>query len=108
MKYIKTFENSNFAESLKIGDLIIKNDINSIFVSEVESTTPYYHQLFMTTRFIYTKALKKWREVSSSSSVYTYKYINNGGFLGDATYSLLTKKELNEIELSLDANKYNI
>ena len=103
MKYIKTFENNNFAESLKVGDLIIRDyGIDSIFMSEIITTTPYYHQLFMTTRFIYTKSVRKWSEVSSSDSVYTYNYINNG------TYRLLTKTELNEIELSIDANKYNI
>jgi len=106
MKYIKTFENNNFAESLKVGDLII-NDNNSynneIVVSEIKSITKHYKQLYKLNLFIYNKKLKKWTECKQIiAGLYSYQFIDN------KEYRLLSKDELEKIKMSIIENKYNI
>lgn len=106
MRYIKKFENKNFAESLKVGDLII-NDNNSsnndIIVSEIISIEKLYNQLYKLNIFTYNKKLKKWAKHNHiAAGLYSFQFINN------EECRLLTDDELEEIKMSIDANKYNL
>ena len=106
MRYIKTFENNNFAESLKVGDFIINDNNNSnndIIVSEIKSTNKIYEQLYKLNLFIYDKKLKKWTETNHiAAGLYSYQFINK------EEYRLLSKDGLERIKMSIIENKFNL
>ena len=102
MKYIKTFENKNFAESLNVGDFIIakyRKVDDFIYVAEITMNKDGKIGIEYFAR--YDKILKKWTADTHVKIVFSYSYVNK-------EYRLLTKKELEEIKLLLFANKYNL
>ena len=102
MKYIKTFEDNNFAESLKVGDIVTHNTDyyqHDIYVSKIEMIDGGW--IDVTNIFHFDKDSKTWNKGSMHVNSLPYDI-----FI--AEYRKLTEKEIEEIELSIVSNKYNL
>jgi hypothetical protein len=105
MKYIKKFENIEEScwrnADFKIGDLVKYNRDyqDDIYILKIESF--FGMSIFIRNYCHYDKKLNVWKKLKGSEILINCDHFKDN-------YKILSKEEKREIEINLNANKYNL